>query len=126
MSVESTGEGSNPKSEIRNPKSVTLEVFRYLPDTEEEHRYQQYEVPYHDDWVVLDALNDIKDHLDGTLTYRWSCRMGVCGSCGMMVNGEPRLSCAAFLKFYYPHPIRVEPLTNFPVLRDLIVNLDDF
>src|SRR5262249_307442 len=53
-------------------------------------------------------------------------RMGVCGSCGMMVNGEPRLTCAAFLKYYYPHPIRVDPLANFPVVRDLIVNLDDF
>src|SRR5262249_4988443 len=46
--------------------------------------------------------------------------------CGMMVNGEPKLTCAAFLKNYYPNPIRVEPLANFPVLRDLIVNLDDF
>jgi fumarate reductase iron-sulfur subunit len=109
-----------------NPQSITLEVFRYLPDTEEKPRYQRYEVPYREDWVVLDALNYIKDHLDGTLSYRWSCRMGVCGSCGMMVNGEPRLTCAAFLKYYYPHPIRVEPLANFSVLRDLIVNLDDF
>jgi fumarate reductase iron-sulfur subunit len=76
--------------------------------------------------VVLDALNHIKEQLDGTLTYRWSCRMGVCGSCGMMVNGTPKLTCAAFLKHYYPNPVRVEPLTNFPVIRDLVINLDDF
>ena len=50
-----------------------------------------------------------------------SCRMGVCGSCGMMVNGEPKLTCAAFLKSYYPEAIRVEPLSHFPVLRDLII-----
>src|SRR5207302_8267277 len=110
----------------RRSGSATLEVFRYLPDEEDEPRFQRYEVPYHEDWVVLDALNHIKDHIDGTLSYRWSCRMGVCGSCGMMVNGEPKLTCAAFLKNYYPNPIRVEPLANFPVIRDLVINLDDF
>jgi fumarate reductase iron-sulfur subunit len=110
----------------QNERTVTLEVFRYLPDTESEPRFQSYEVPFREDWVVLDALNHIKDHIDGTLTYRWSCRMGVCGSCGMMVNGEPKLTCAAFLKHYYPNPIRVEPLNHFPVLRDLVINLDDF
>jgi fumarate reductase iron-sulfur subunit len=107
-------------------KNIALEVFRYLPDQEAQPRFQTYQVPFREDWVVLDALNYIKDYLDGTLSYRWSCRMGVCGSCGMMVNGVPKLTCAAFLKDYYPQPIRVEPLTNFPVIRDLVVNLDDF
>ncbi|GIW79016.1 MAG: fumarate reductase iron-sulfur subunit [Gemmatales bacterium] len=107
-------------------KSITLEVFRYLPEQSDEPKYQKYDVPYREDWVVLDALNYIKDHIDGSLSYRWSCRMGVCGSCGMMVNGEPRLTCAAFLRDFYPQPIRVEPLTNFPVIRDLIINLEDF
>jgi fumarate reductase iron-sulfur subunit len=105
---------------------AVLEVFRYLPDGEDEPRFQRYEVPFRDDWVVLDALNYIKDEVDGSLTFRWSCRMGVCGSCGMMVNGEPKLTCAAFLKDYHPSPIRVEPLANFPVVRDLVVNQDDF
>jgi fumarate reductase iron-sulfur subunit len=107
-------------------KQATLEVFRYLPEQDAQPRYQTYTVPYREDWVVLDALNYIKDHVDGTLSYRWSCRMGVCGSCGMMVNGTPKLTCAAFLKDYYPNPIRVEPLANFPVIRDLVINLDDF
>ncbi len=107
-------------------KTVTLEVFRYHPEHDQEPRFQTYTVPYREDWVVLDALNHIKDTIDGTLTYRWSCRMGVCGSCGMMVNGEPKLTCAAFLRHYYPRPIRVEPLANFPVIRDLVVNFDDF
>ena len=106
-------------------KTITLEVFRYHPETDDKPRYQTYEVPFREDWVVLDALNYIKDQLDGTLTYRWSCRMGVCGSCGMMVNGDPKLTCAAFLKDY-SGPIRVEPLTNFPVIRDLVINFDDF
>lgn len=108
------------------PEKIKLEVFRYLPEQSEQPRFQTYEVPYREDWVVLDALNYIKDELDGTLSYRWSCRMGVCGSCGMMVNGDPKLTCAAFLKDYLPGPIRVEPLLNFPVIRDLIVNIEDF
>ncbi len=107
-------------------KRITLEIFRYHPENDDRPRFQSYEVPYHDDWVVLDAINWIKDEIDGTLTYRWSCRMGVCGSCGMMVNDEPLLTCAAFLKDYYPNPIRVEPLVNFPVERDLVIAMDGF
>lgn len=107
-------------------ETMRLEVFRYSPEKDEAPRFQTYEVPFRKDWVVLDALNYIKDQSDGTLTFRWSCRMGVCGSCGMMVNGIPKLSCAAFLRDYYPHPIRVEPLANFPVLRDLVFKLDSF
>src|SRR5437867_11628764 len=111
---------------MTDPKTITLEIFRYRPDQESEPSFATYEVPFHQDWVVLDAINWIKDHVDGTLSYRWSCRMGVCGSCGMMVNGTPKLTCAAFLRDYYPNPIRVEPLNNFPVIRDLVINLDDF
>ena len=107
-------------------KTITLEVFRYCPDTDGEPTYQNYDVPYRMDWVVLDALNWVKDNVDGTLSYRWSCRMGVCGSCGMMVNGIPKLTCAVFLRDYYPDPIRVDPLVNFPVERDLVIVLDDF
>lgn len=107
-------------------KNVTLKVFRYSPEQGGEPTEQVYEVPFRDDWVVLDALNYIKDQIDGTLSYRWSCRMGVCGSCGMMVNGEPKLTCATFLRDYFPDEIRVAPLSNFSVVRDLVVELDDF
>ncbi len=107
-------------------ETIKLEVFRWHPEKKDEPSFQTYDVPYNKDWVVLDALNHIKDTIDGTLTYRWSCRMGVCGSCGMMVNGVPKLTCAAFLRDYYPETIRVEPLANFPVERDLVINLEDF
>ncbi|HJM88912.1 MAG TPA: succinate dehydrogenase/fumarate reductase iron-sulfur subunit [Dehalococcoidia bacterium] len=106
--------------------TIKLEVFRYHPEGGGEPLFDTYEVPFRDDWVVLDALNHIKDEIDGSLTYRWSCRMGVCGSCGMMVNGDPRLTCSAFLRDFAPGPIRVEPLNGFPVERDLVVVLDDF
>jgi fumarate reductase iron-sulfur subunit len=60
-------------------KKIMLEVPRYRPQQESAPTFQQYEVPYQEDWVVLDALNYIKDNVDGTLTYRWSCRMGCAG-----------------------------------------------
>jgi fumarate reductase iron-sulfur subunit len=106
--------------------TIKLQVTRYRPEKETKPTVQEYAVPLQKDWVVLDALNYIKDHIDGTLTFRWSCRMGICGSCGMMVNGEPKLTCAAFLTDYAPGPIRVEPLANFPVIRDLVIAMNDF
>lgn len=109
-----------------NEPTVTLKVTRYRPEQDNAPSTQAYTIPYQQDWVVLDALNYIKDKIDGTLTFRWSCRMGVCGSCGMMVNGVPKLICAAFLRNYYPHEIRVEPLANFPIMRDLVIDMSDF
>ena len=107
-------------------ETQVLEVFRYRPDDGPETRFQRYEVPFREDWVVLDALNYLKNEVDGTLTFRWSCRMGVCGSCGMMVNGDARLTCATFLHEFHPAPIRIEPLANFPVVRDLVIDMHDF
>jgi len=107
-------------------ETMEIKIFRYRPEIEKEPTFQSYEVPFREDWVVLDAINYIKDEIDGTLSYRWSCRMGVCGSCGMMINDVPKLSCAVFLKEYYPKKICLEPLTGFPVERDLIFEMDDF
>lgn len=106
-------------------RQIQLEVLRYNPETDSEPRFQTYAVPCEAEWVVLDALNYVKDHLDTTLSYRWSCHMAVCGSCGMMINGEPTLSCKAFLRDY-PDTIRVEPLVHFPIERDLVTVIDDF
>jgi fumarate reductase iron-sulfur subunit len=105
---------------------ITLQVQRYHPEHDSEPWFESYEVPSRKEWVVLDALNYVKDHVDGSLTFRWSCRMGVCGSCGMMINGVPKLSCATFLSDCTPSPVRVEPLKNFPILRDLVVDTSDF
>ncbi len=107
-------------------ETITLEATRYSPERDGPPHFQSYQVPLRNDWVVLDALNYIKDRLDGSLTYRWSCRMGIRGSCGMMVNGEPKLTCATFLDEYAPGPVRVEPLRYFPVVRDLVVEISDF
>src|SRR3981081_338090 len=61
------------------PEFVDVTVQRYNPETDDKPRYQTYQVPYREDWVVLDAILYIKDNLDATLSYRWACRMGVCG-----------------------------------------------
>ena len=106
--------------------SLTLEILRYRPESDSEPHFQRYSVPFHDDWVVLDALNYIKDHLDATLSYRWSCHMAICGSCGMMINGEPRLACHAFLREFRHDVIRIEPLDHFPIERDLVTVVDGF
>ncbi len=105
---------------------IVMEVARYRPETDSEPVFQSYDVPLTREWAVLDGLNYIKDRLDGTLSFRWSCRMGICGSCGMTVNGDPKLACATFLVDYLPGPVRVEPMRNFPVIRDLVVDISDF
>ncbi|WP_433430859.1 succinate dehydrogenase iron-sulfur subunit [Nonomuraea sp. CA-141351] len=107
-------------------RTIRMEVARYRPGEDDEPVFQGYDVPLTADWAVLDGLNYIKDQLDGSLSYRWSCRMGVCGSCGMTVNGEPRLTCGTFLTEYGEGPIRIEPLKGFPVIRDLVVDIDEF
>ena len=107
-------------------RTVTVRVARYSPERPEEGKsYATYEVPMRPTWMVLDALNHIRWEIDPTLTYRHSCRMAVCGSCGMLLNGEPKLACNTFLDDY-PNGLTVEALPNFPVLRDLVIDIEDF
>ena len=106
--------------------TITMRVTRWRPDKSSPPGPEEYDVPLRKEWTVLDGLNHIKNEIDQTLAFRWSCRMGICGSCGMNVNGEPRLSCSTFLTDYVPGPVRVEPMRNFPVIRDLVVDITDF
>ncbi len=107
-------------------RTIAIECLRYDPEHDAAPRMQRYEVPFTDDMSVLQGLQYIKDHLDGSLTFRWSCRMAICGSCGAMLNGEPRLGCENFLRDYYPGPLLVEPLNHFPIVRDLAIDQGDF
>jgi fumarate reductase iron-sulfur subunit len=103
----------------------TFVVTRFDPDVDEVPKTQTYEVPVQPDWKVLDALNYIKDYIDPSISHRWSCRMAVCGSCGMNVNGQPKLTCTDTLSDY-GDTVEVAPLANFPVIRDLVVEIDGF
>jgi fumarate reductase iron-sulfur subunit len=105
---------------------ISLRVARYRPEQDREPTMQENVVPLRKELSVLDGLNYVKDQIDGSVSFRWSCRMGICGSCGMTVNGEPRLTCGTFLVDYEPGPVVVEPLRNFPVVRDLVVDMGDF
>ena len=107
-------------------KTIEIEVLRYNPETDTEPHQQFFEVPFTDDMSVLQGLQYIKDYLDGSLSFRWSCRMAICGSCGMMINGVPNLSCQTFLRDYYPGRVRVEALSHFPIERDLVINMEGF
>jgi fumarate reductase iron-sulfur subunit len=110
---------------MADAQKKTFVVTRFDPDRDEVPKTQSYEIPCQPDWKVLDALNFIKDHVDPTLSHRWSCRMAVCGSCGMMVNGEPKLTCKISLQSY-GDTVEVAPLANFPIIRDLVVELEGF
>ena len=103
-----------------------FEIQRYRPEIEDEPTWECFEVPCQPEWMILDALNHIKDQIDGSLSYRWACRMGVCGSCGMLVNGKPVLTCATYVTSVLPGPVRLEPLRGFPVVRDLVGDITDF
>lgn len=106
--------------------TITVEVVRYRPEQDQQPWLQSFEVAYSPEMSILDALHYIKDHLDSTLSYRWSCRMAICGSCGYMVNGVPKLGCKTFLRDYFPHKVKVEALANFPIERDLVADIGDF
>ncbi|KUE78770.1 succinate dehydrogenase/fumarate reductase iron-sulfur subunit [Aeromonas schubertii] len=105
---------------------MEIEILRYRPEQDNEPWFQTFQVPFAKEMSLLEALNYIKDHLDSTLSFRWSCRMAICGSCGMMVNGVPKLGCKTFLRDYTPGKMRIEPLNNFPIERDLVVDMSDF
>src|SRR2546422_862054 len=107
-------------------RDVVFRVKRYRPESGGKPAYQEYRIPYRDDMVILDGLNYIKDHVDPTLTYRWSCRMGICGSCGANVNGQPRLTCGTYIRDVHRGAVTIDPLANFPILKDLVVDFDDF
>lgn len=105
---------------------IEIACLRFEPGGDAAPRWQRWRVPFTDDMSVLQGLQYIKDHLDGSLTFRWSCRMAVCGSCGMLVNGVPRLSCETFLREFHPAGVQVEPLSHFPIVRDLVIDQSDF
>jgi fumarate reductase iron-sulfur subunit len=106
-------------------KNLKVEVVRYNPEVDTAPHSAFYDVPYDEQTSLLDALGYIKDNLAPDLSYRWSCRMAICGSCGMMVNKVPKLACKTFLRDY-TKGIKVEALANFPIERDLVVDMTHF
>jgi len=85
-----------------------------------------YEVKYRKGMTVLDALTDVRERQDSSLGYRHSCRMGICGSCGMTIEGRPMLACQTQVSSLNRETIKIEPLHNMQVIRDLVVDIIPF
>lgn len=103
-------------------KKFHIIVHRYNPENGKKS-IEPFSVPFDKDLTVLDAINTIKYEQQASLSYRWSCRMGLCGSCGATVNGRPVLMCSTFCRDL-KQPIVIEPMKNFPVVKDLVVDTD--
>jgi fumarate reductase iron-sulfur subunit len=90
-------------------------------------RYQNYEVPLRENQTVLDVVSYVQRHLDPTLAYRFACRVGMCGSCAMTVNGRPRWTCRTHVaKVIRRGRIEIGPLANLPVIKDLATDMRPF
>lgn len=101
-------------------------IYRYDPDREQGPRFDDYALMLEpDEHMVLDALVRIKSFVDDSLSFRRSCREGICGSDGMNINGKNRLACVTSIR-ELAQPIVLRPLPGLPVLRDLIVDLTPF
>ena len=105
----------------------TLKIERYDPDTDE-GRLQEFTVDAPETSTLLDVLDVVKDTVDGSVTYRKSCRMAVCGSCGMRMDGAAVLACKAPMAPLAEagHVPVISPMGNLPVIKDLVVDMDPF
>jgi succinate dehydrogenase / fumarate reductase iron-sulfur subunit len=107
-------------------RTVNFRIYRYDPEADKAPYMQDLNVELgHQDLMVLDGLTRVKFHLDDSVSYRRSCREGVCGSDAMNINGKNRLACITRMS-ELKQPIELRPLPGFPVVRDLIVDLTLF
>ncbi len=90
-------------------------------------KFETFAVPAYESQTILDVVFWIQQNADPTLTYRYACRVGMCGSCAMMVNGEPRWTCRTHVKkVLRGNKLEVAPLRNLPVIKDLATDMDPF
>jgi len=106
------------------PREITFRVRRYNPDVDTVPHWDEYRLHVHDGMTVLEALHQLKATQEPTLAYRSSCRMGVCGSCGMFVNDLPMLACQTQVLHLGTDVVTVAPLPNYPNVKDLVPNLE--
>jgi len=107
-------------------KTIKLRVFRHIPEKDHSARYDTFEVPTERWTTVLDALLYAKAYRDHSIAIRYSCRMASCGSCGMKINGIPRLACYTKIDELNTDTITCEPMSNFPIIRDLATDFTEF
>jgi succinate dehydrogenase iron-sulfur subunit len=104
---------------------ITLKIFRYNPEVDKKFHYETYNLEAEETERILDLLELVKGHYDGTLSFRRSCAHGVCGSDAMRINGRNMLACKALVRDVGAN-ITVEPLLGLKVAKDLIVDMEPF
>jgi succinate dehydrogenase / fumarate reductase iron-sulfur subunit len=109
---------------ISSSKSITLRIARYNPEHDDSSKFMEFTIPYERWTTVLEAILEVKKHLDHSVAVRYSCRQATCGSCGMMINGKPRLACFTKIIELNSDVVTVEPMNNFPIIRDLAVKFE--
>lgn len=103
-----------------------LDVFVWRGDANK-GQFERFEVPAQDSQTILDVVSWIQQNQDGSLAYRYACRVGMCGSCAMMVNGKPRWTCRTHVKKVLKgNRLEIAPLRNLPVIKDLATDMDPF
>ncbi len=113
-------------SEAKVIKNVVFEILRYDPEKDSAPHMKRYDVPVTKGMTVLDGLLWLKENVDASIAYRSSCRMGVCGSCGMFINGMPRLACNNQIMHLKADVIKIKPLPNNNIIKDLVPDLEPF
>lgn len=103
---------------------TTFTIKRYHPESDTAPRWERFEIETESSMTILQALIEIRETLDATLTWRSSCRMGVCGSCAMVINGKPMLACNTRVYDVSEDSVKLEPLWNFEVQKDLVADID--
>jgi succinate dehydrogenase / fumarate reductase iron-sulfur subunit len=107
--------------------TITLIIRRFLPEIDEEARWESFDVEVYSTDRILDALHKIKWDQDGSLSFRRSCAHGICGSDAMRINGRNRLACKTLVKdLDITEPIYVEAIKGLPLEKDLIVDMEPF
>ena len=104
-------------------KQVTFKIQRYDPEEDSAPHFQEFVVPSSRGVTVLDGLIYIKENLDSSLTFRASCRMAICGSCGILINNYPHLACHAQIEEFRSDSLTIKPLPNLPIIKDLVTDL---
>ena len=104
---------------------ITIKIFRYNPEKDTRGHYETYKVGAHENDRILDVLEEIKGHTDGSLAFRRSCAHGVCGSDAMRINGRNMLACRTLMRDVGAN-ITVEPILGLKVVKDLIVDMNPF
>jgi succinate dehydrogenase / fumarate reductase iron-sulfur subunit len=117
-------DNNNGKKLLRD--NIVIKVFRANRITGDSFSYDSFEVPVQRWTTVLDALLYAKSYHDNSIGIRYSCRMASCGSCGMKINGIPRLACYTKISELEGSTITCEPLANFPHIRDLVTDFSQF